>query len=154
MLKFKYGHYIDKPILVHMLSVTLYIDNYCDAEHCLVNKISPVITVMTLQHILHQDESSLLQQTLRAQRVNPDKSSWASDAQRHLITLKLNLSDDDLIKMTKDQLRTTLNSAEKSAAFSYLMEKKEMLKTKGNNLTYEHKRHNPGSHVIFHQKFN
>ena len=52
MLKFKYGHYIDKPILVHMLSVTLYIVNYCDAEPWLVHKISPVITVTFMGKVM------------------------------------------------------------------------------------------------------
>ena len=80
---------------------------------------------MFLQYILKENESSFISQFFKAQMEEPLAGDWWLTARGDLEDLKLNLSLHDIKSMTKDKLKTLVNSAAEKEAFSWLLEKKE-----------------------------
>ena len=81
-----------------------------------------------LQYIMKQEESSMIFQILKATRENPVKNDFVYTCQKYLKTLEIDLSFEEIAKMTKYNFKKILKEKATIAAFKYL--KNEQMKQK------------------------
>ena len=75
---------------------------------------------MYLNHMLKQDEESMLYRVLQSQVDNPSKGDWVHLVRQDIQDLKLNLTFDNIARMSKYQLKAILREAVKKEAYKYL----------------------------------
>ena len=80
--------------------------------------------IMFLQYILRNKESSLLSKFLAAQMEEPLPGDWWLTVKSDLEDLELGLSLNDIKTMSKNKLKTIVNSAAEAKSLSWLLEKK------------------------------
>ena len=76
--------------------------------------------IMYLNHMLKQDEESMLYRVLQSQVDNPSKGDWVHLVRQDIQDLKLNLTFDNIARMSKYQLKAILRDAVKKEAYKYL----------------------------------
>ena len=80
--------------------------------------------LMFLQYLLQEDPNSMISQFFHAQDRNPSKNDWAITARQNLEELSLNLTYDDIRKLSKLQFHAKLSKAMSKLAFEYLIKEK------------------------------
>ena len=93
--------------------------------------------LMFLHYILPQNESSLLFKFFKAQLDNPVKGDWSEQVLFDLEEINLQLSFEEIKRLSKETFRMKLKKAIDKAALKWLIEEKEK-KSKVKNLSYEH----------------
>ena len=73
-----------------------------------------------LHHILQQDEESMLFRVLKSQEENPGKGDWVHLVKQDINSLKINLTFEEIAKMSKYNLKYILKTAVKEEAYKYL----------------------------------
>ena len=94
---------------------------------------------MFLQHILHQEEQSLLYRFFMAQLSNPTKGDWVTEAIEDIDYLDLKLDLEDIRSMSKSRFKKIVKCKTKQKALDYLLGKKESRNSdhsKGKQLIY------------------
>ena len=81
-----------------------------------------------LQYIMKQEESSMIFKILKATRENPVKNDFVFTCQKYLKTLEIDLSFEEIAKMSKYKFKNILKEKATTAAFKYL--KNEQMKQK------------------------
>ena len=76
-----------------------------------------------LQHILKQNESSLVKQFLKTQSINPKKKDWVSTVNKDLEYLGIKLSFSEIEIMGKSTYKKLIKKKIREQAFLYLIEK-------------------------------
>ena len=83
--------------------------------------------------ILNEDPKSLIYKFLWLQIEKPKKGDWASSCLKSLEYLNMNLSIEEITKMTKNQFRKILKKFIHDKSIQYLLEKR---KSKGREINY------------------
>ena len=78
-----------------------------------------------LQYILQQEKQSMIHQVLEATKQNPVKNDFVQTCKKYLQVLNINLSFEEIAKLTKYQFKKIVKEKTTLAAFKYLIEKKD-----------------------------
>ena len=89
-----------------------------------------------LQHILKQNESSLVKQFLKTQSINPKKKDWVSTVNKDLEYLGIKLSFSEIEVMGKSTYKKLIKKKIREQAFLYLIEKVNNRDGKGKEIIY------------------
>ena len=89
--------------------------------------------ILFYQYILCQDKTSLINRFLQAQKHSPVKGDWYSNVTNHMKIINLHLSEEELIRTSKQKLKLILNKKVNESAFQYLLSKR---KSKGMEINY------------------
>jgi hypothetical protein len=89
-----------------------------------------------LQHILKQNESSLVKQFLKTQSINTKKKDWVSTVKKDLEYLELKLSFSEIEVMGKATYKKLIKKKIREQAFLYLVEKVNNRDGNGNEILY------------------
>ena len=89
--------------------------------------------LLFLKYLLEENPSSLIYKFLKLQLENPTRGDWASSCQMALKDLQINLSYEEIEKMTKKQFNSIIKESIQKRAFEYLISKK---KSKGKEIQY------------------
>jgi hypothetical protein len=79
--------------------------------------------VLFLQYILHQEETSMMYKVFQATCDNPLKNDFVKTCTRYMESLGINLTFEDMRKMTKQKLKKIVDQKTNEAGFKYLLEK-------------------------------
>jgi hypothetical protein len=80
--------------------------------------------LMFYQYILKQPEKSLIRRFYKTQHSKPVKNDWSLTVKSNLDTLKVNLSEKEIRKMSQYVFRKLINTRIKKEAFEYLQQVK------------------------------
>ena len=89
--------------------------------------------LMFLKYLLEENPNSLIYRFLKLQLENPTRGDWVSSCLIDLKDLQINLSFEQIEKMTKKQFNSTIKESIQKRAFEYLIRKK---KSKGKEIKY------------------
>ena len=78
-----------------------------------------------LQYILQQEKQSMIHQVLEATKQNPIKNEFVQTCKKYLQVLNINMSFEEIAKLTKYQFKKIVKEKTTIAAFKYLIEKKD-----------------------------
>ena len=92
--------------------------------------------LMFLHYLLQQDVDSLLSKFFVAQCENPSKGDWWFDAKKDLLDLHLEMSLEEIKRMSKNSFKTKVKLAIEREALIFLIERKSD-KSKLKDLCYE-----------------
>ena len=92
--------------------------------------------LMFLHYLLQQDVDSLLSKFFVAQCENPSKGDWWFDAKKDLLDLHLEMSLEEIKRMSKNSFKTKVKLAIEREALKFLIERKSD-KSKLKDLCYE-----------------
>ena len=92
--------------------------------------------LMFLHYLLQQDADSLLSKFFVAQYEKPTKGDWWFDVKKDLIDLELEMSLEEIKRMSKNSFKRRIKSAVEKVSLKYLNNKK-FEKTKLKDLCYE-----------------
>ena len=76
--------------------------------------------LMYLWHILHRDESELLQRFLSAQQLWTGKHDWISQVRKNMSEIKLNLTDEQIKNMSKEFFKKQVKIKVEKLAITFL----------------------------------
>ena len=77
--------------------------------------------LLYLWHILHLDESELVYKFYLAQKLRPSKNDWSCQITQDKKDLNLNLSDEEIMKMSKPKFKKILQIKTNSCAAKYFL---------------------------------
>ena len=77
-----------------------------------------------LQYLLKEDKESMIYQILKATQDNPLKNDFVSTCKKYMKILKIEISFEDIGKMTKNRFKNVLKEKTRQAAYKYLLEQK------------------------------
>ena len=89
-----------------------------------------------LQYILQHPDNSLINRVYQAQKRNPTKGDWASETEKIVHQLEVNLSDNEIQQMNTNKYKALVKKKSENAAFKYLYEKQQRGK-KGKFIAYK-----------------
>ena len=81
-------------------------------------------SIIFLQYILKQDKNSMLYKVLKATLDNPLKNDFVQMCNKYLARLNINLSFEDIGKLSNYRLKKLVKQKTSTAAFSYLINEK------------------------------
>ena len=76
---------------------------------------------MFYHYILHEDKNSLLYKFHKSQGRNPVKGDWCLTVADDLETLKIDLSEEQIEKLSEYSFKNMVNAAIKKEAYNYLV---------------------------------
>ena len=79
---------------------------------------------MYLHYLLNRNENDVLSKFLTAQIENPKKNDWYIDVEKDLKDFNINISLQELTKMSKGSLKRLVQRKSKEKAFNDLIELK------------------------------
>ena len=91
------------------------------------------LRLLYLKYILNQEENSLILKVFILQIEKPTKFDWASTCRNNLKQLDINLSFEDIKKMTLNKYNNTVKDKCRKGAYKYLMKKRG---SKGSEIEY------------------
>ena len=80
--------------------------------------------ILFLHYILQQEKSSMIYKVLQATRENPIKNDFVKTCESYLKQLNMDITFDELGKMSKCSVKQLVKSKTHKAAFSYLLKEK------------------------------
>ena len=86
-----------------------------------------------LKYILDQEEESTIYKCFNLQLLHPTKGDWASTTKRDLKHLNINLSIDEIKKISVNRFKSLVRVKCQEAAYNYLMNKRG---SKGSEIIY------------------
>ena len=86
-----------------------------------------------LKYILQQDPESTISKMYQLQIENPKRGDWASTAKKNLYDLKINLSNEEIRKMSRSTYNNLIRNKCRENAFKYLKNKRGK---KGRDIRY------------------
>ena len=86
-----------------------------------------------LKYILDQEEESTIYKCFNLQLLHPTKGDWASTTKRDLKQLNINLSIDEIKKISVNRFKSLVRVKCQEAAYNYLMNKRG---SKGSEIIY------------------
>ena len=89
--------------------------------------------LMFLKYLLEENPNSLIYRFLKLQLENPTRGDWASSCLIDLKDLQINLSFEQIEKMSKKQFNSIIKESIQKRALEYLIRKK---KSKGKEIKY------------------
>ena len=89
--------------------------------------------IFFLKNILHQEKDSMIYKFFNLQIQYPSKGDWASTCRNDLKHLDINLSMDEIQKMSISQFKNLVRTKCNEGAYRYLMNKRG---SKGNEINY------------------
>jgi hypothetical protein len=91
--------------------------------------------ILFLHYILQQEKSSMLFKVLQATRENPIKNDFVKTCESYLAKLNMDMTFEELSKMSKWSVKQLVKSKTHEAAFSYLLKEKNK-QTKISHIQY------------------
>ena len=95
------------------------------------------LRLLFLKYILDQDRNSSISKMYHLQLENPRRGDWASSCKKNLQYLKIELSNEEIRKMSKLTYKNIVRKKCKERAFEYLLSKRGK---KGQNIEYKNLR--------------
>ena len=80
--------------------------------------------LMYLKHILSRKENELIKRFYLAQKSQPSKNDWVNTIKNDLKDCNINITDEEIEKITKYKYKKMIKKAISNDAFRYLMNKK------------------------------
>ena len=80
---------------------------------------------MYLHHILRRPEQELIRKFYKAQKCKKSKGDWVQLVEQNLSELQIELDDIEISQMTKYKFKKMIRKKIQTAAFRFLMSKKE-----------------------------
>ena len=79
--------------------------------------------LLYLQYLLQQEKTSMIHQVLKATIDNPIKNDFVQTCQKYLDYLNIDLTFEQIAKMSKWKMKKLVNEKVSKAGFRYLLEK-------------------------------
>ena len=80
--------------------------------------------ILFLQYILQQDKNSMIYKVLEATQENPVKNDFVATCERYLTHLQIDLTFEEISRMSQYQFKNMVKEKTKEAGFKYLIEEK------------------------------
>ena len=77
-----------------------------------------------LKYILNQDPQSGIYRMYHLQLENPKRGDWASTCRKNMEDLNVNLSNEEIRKMSKNVFKNLIRKKCKEKGFEYLMKRR------------------------------